>query len=72
MVNSPYIEACCRLNERFPALRRLWLYLWRRAIASMLACSRSSRPSYCARPDRPACSGYVGNRAASRSVQTAN
>jgi hypothetical protein len=29
MVDSPYIEACCRLNERFPSLRRLWLALWR-------------------------------------------
>jgi hypothetical protein len=32
MPDSPYIEACCRLNERFPRLRDLWLFLWHIAI----------------------------------------
>jgi hypothetical protein len=36
MVDSPYLEACCRLNERFPRLRLLWLLLWRVAIVRAL------------------------------------
>jgi hypothetical protein len=36
MVDSPYLEACCRLNERFPVLRWLWLLLWRAAMAYAL------------------------------------
>jgi hypothetical protein len=32
MVDSLYIEACCRLNERFPRLHLLWLLFWRIAI----------------------------------------
>jgi hypothetical protein len=36
MVDSPWIEACCRLNERFPALRGLWLRLWHWAIVHAL------------------------------------
>jgi hypothetical protein len=36
MIDSPYLEACCRLSERFPRLRRLWLLLWRIAIGDAL------------------------------------
>jgi hypothetical protein len=36
MIDSPWIEVCCRLNERFPRFRRLWLLLWHLAIAHAL------------------------------------
>jgi hypothetical protein len=36
MVDSLYIEACCRLNERFPRLHLLWLLFWRIAIVCAL------------------------------------
>jgi hypothetical protein len=42
MIDSPYIEACCRLNERFPHLRHLWHLLWR--VAARRACSAASVP----------------------------
>lgn len=31
-MDYPYVEACCRLAERFPVLRPLWHRLWRIAI----------------------------------------
>ena len=37
MVDSLYPDACCRLNERFPALRWLWLHLWRAAVRCGIA-----------------------------------
>jgi hypothetical protein len=41
MVTVLDVEACCRLNERFPALHHVWYYLWQRAIAHELSYSRS-------------------------------
>jgi hypothetical protein len=38
MIDSPYIEVCCWLNERFPRFRRFWLLLWRVAIRHALYC----------------------------------
>ena len=40
MVCSPYLEACCRLNEQFPRLRWLWLLLWHLAISYTLRRAR--------------------------------